>query len=181
MRRLGRRQAYALERPCASVNTCPVLATETDDAVVGAAIVLPDHPQIAPESTLDYQDTGYFDGFKQIGQKYGPFDVTLLETGAYDAQWPFVHMQPEQTLQAHLDLGGRWLLPIHNGTFDLAMHAWHEPFDRLMTLAWNRCIGMSTPMMGEQLNLRAPHAGTPWWLDVQEGLARKVKRAGIFI
>jgi L-ascorbate metabolism protein UlaG (beta-lactamase superfamily) len=111
-------------------------------------------------------DTGYFAGFKEIGDKYGPFDVTLLETGAYDAQWPYVHMQPEETLQAHLDLGGRWLLPIHNGTFDLAMHAWHEPFDRLMALAWNRCVPLSTPAMGERLDLRTPHTGEPWWLDV---------------
>ena len=51
----------------------------------------------------------------------------MLETGAYDMQWPDVHMQPEQTLQAHRDLKGRWLMPVHNGTFDLAMHAWHEP------------------------------------------------------
>jgi L-ascorbate metabolism protein UlaG (beta-lactamase superfamily) len=65
-------------------------------------------------------DTGYFDGFKAIGEKYGPFDLTMIETGAYDPRWAFVHMQPEQTLQAHLDLRGKWLLPIHNGTFDLA-------------------------------------------------------------
>ena len=110
-------------------------------------------------------DTGYFEGFKQIGDKYGPFHVTLLETGAYDKQWPYVHMQPEESLQAHLDLRGEWLLPIHNGTFDLAMHAWHEPFDRIMDLAWNRCIPLSTPAMGERLDLRQPHAGQPWWLE----------------
>ncbi len=76
-------------------------------------------------------DSGYFDGFKRIGEQYGPFDLTLMETGAYNAEWPHVHMQPEQTLQAHIDLKGRWLLPIHNGTFDLSMHAWYEPFDRI--------------------------------------------------
>ncbi|HEX4936210.1 MAG TPA: MBL fold metallo-hydrolase, partial [Gemmatimonadaceae bacterium] len=81
----------------------------------------------APEGALRVffsGDTGYFDGFREIGRRFGPFDVTLLETGAYDSQWPYVHMQPEQTVQAHQDLGGRWLLPIHNGTFDLAMHGW---------------------------------------------------------
>lgn len=67
-------------------------------------------------------DTGYFDGFRQIGEHYGPFDLTLIETGAYNLAWPNVHMQPEQSLQAHLDLRGRWLLPIHNGTFDLSIH-----------------------------------------------------------
>ncbi|UUZ51339.1 MBL fold metallo-hydrolase [Massilia sp. B-10] len=80
-------------------------------------------------------DTGYFDGFKAIGEKYGPFDVTMLETGAYDQQWPDVHMQPEETLQAFVDLKGKWLMPVHNGTFDLGLHAWREPFDRIAALA----------------------------------------------
>ncbi len=61
--------------------------------------------------------------------------MTLLETGAYDPQWPYVHMQPEQTVQAHQDLRGRWLLPVHNGTFDLAMHGWQEPFERVLALS----------------------------------------------
>ena len=61
---------------------------------------------------------------------FWPFDLTLMETGAYDKRWPYVHMHPQQTVQAHRDLLGRWLLPIHNGTFDLAMHARQDPFDR---------------------------------------------------
>ncbi|MQU24847.1 hydrolase, partial [Pseudomonas helleri] len=80
-------------------------------------------------------DTGYFDGFKQIGERFGPFDLTMIETGAYNVAWPDVHMQPEQSLQAHMDLRGRWMLPIHNGTFDLSTHSWQEPFERILTLA----------------------------------------------
>lgn len=109
-------------------------------------------------------DTGYHAGFKTIGERYGPFDVTLLETGAYNEQWPDVHMQPEETLQAHLDLRGRWLMPVHNGTFDLAMHAWHEPFDRIHTLAVAHGVKLATPMMGERLSLAQPHEGERWWL-----------------
>ena len=75
-------------------------------------------------------DSGYFAGFAEIGRRFGPFDLTLMETGAYDKRWPYVHMHPQQTVQAHRDLLGRWLLPIHNGTFDLAMHARQDPFDR---------------------------------------------------
>ncbi|NBF02745.1 hydrolase [Pseudomonas sp. Fl5BN2] len=112
-------------------------------------------------------DTGYFDGFKRIGQQYGPFDLTLMETGAYNVEWPHVHMQPEQTLQAHIDLQGRWLLPIHNGTFDLAMHAWHEPFDRILALAWERSISITTPLMGEAFSLAQPQRGGAWWLEVE--------------
>ena len=69
-------------------------------------------------------DTGYHAGFKTIGERFGPFDLAMIETGAYDAQWPDVHMQPEQSLQAHLDVKGKVMMPIHNGTFDLALHPW---------------------------------------------------------
>ena len=112
-------------------------------------------------------DSGYFDGFKRIGEKYGPFDLTLMETGAYDVNWPGVHMQPEETLQAHLDLKGRWLLPIHNGTFDLAMHAWHEPFDRIVALATAQGVPISTPQMGEPVSILQAHSGNRWWMEVK--------------
>ncbi len=113
-------------------------------------------------------DSGYFDGFKRIGQHYGPFDLTLMETGAYNVEWPHVHMQPEQTLQAHIDLKGRWLLPIHNGTFDLAMHAWYEPFDRILALAWDRNVSITTPQMGQAFNVMHPHRGDAWWYEVEQ-------------
>ena len=112
-------------------------------------------------------DSGYFDGFKAIGDKYGPFDITLMETGAYDPQWPHVHMQPEETLQAHQDLRGKWLMPIHNGTFDLAMHTWHQPFDRITALAAENNVAIATPRMGEKLDITAPDPGTAWWLEAQ--------------
>ena len=112
-------------------------------------------------------DTGYHADFKTIGERFGPFDVTLMETGAYDAQWPDVHMQPEETLQAHLDLQGRWLMPVHNGTFDLALHAWHEPFDRIHALAQAHGVSLATPGMGERLSLAQPQAGQRWWLDLE--------------
>ncbi|WP_028943546.1 MULTISPECIES: MBL fold metallo-hydrolase [Pseudomonas] len=124
-------------------------------------------------------DTGYFDGFKQIGERYGPFDVTLIETGAYNRDWPNVHMQPEQSLQAHQDLGGRWLLPVHNGTFDLSTHSWHEPFDRILALANAAQVPLSTPQMGERVSLEHPHGGPAWWLpklqrQLQEGAGERV-------
>jgi L-ascorbate metabolism protein UlaG (beta-lactamase superfamily) len=108
-------------------------------------------------------DTGYFDGFKAIGERYGPFDVTFMETGAYDPQWPHVHMQPEQSLQAHLDVQGRVMMPIHNGTFDLAMHPWFEPFERITALAQAQGVQLATPVIGERLDLQQPQAGQPWW------------------
>lgn len=113
-------------------------------------------------------DSGYFDGFRTIGERLGPFDVTLIETGAYDPQWPYVHMQPEETVQAHVDLRGRWLVPIHNGTFDLAMHRWQEPFERITGLTSARGVALATPRMGERLNMAAPHRGERWWRNVVE-------------
>ncbi|WP_246022729.1 MBL fold metallo-hydrolase [Cognatilysobacter terrigena] len=112
-------------------------------------------------------DSGYFSGFRAIGERFGPFDVTCIETGAYNVNWPGVHMQPEETVQAHIDLRGRWLLPIHNGTFDLAMHAWYEPFERVHELAHARGVALTTPAFGERLQMDAPHAGAAWWRTVE--------------
>ena len=111
-------------------------------------------------------DSGYFDGFAEIGRRFGPFDLTLMETGAYNVQWRYVHMQPEETVRAHQDLRGGWLLPIHNGTFDLSMHPWFEPFERVLALGDERGIGIATPIMGERIGIDAPHAGERWWRSV---------------
>ncbi len=108
-------------------------------------------------------DTGYHAGFKAIGERYGPFDVTMLETGGYDRQWADIHMHPEQTLQAHIDLQGRWLLPIHNGTFDLAFHPWHEPLDRIHALAGAAGVPLATPGMGQAWALDRPQPVPAWW------------------
>ncbi len=125
-----------------------------------------------PELKLFFSgDGGYSDGFKAIGERLGPFDVSLIENGAYDVDWPHVHMQPEQTLQAHLDIGGRTLLPIHNGTFDLAMHAWHEPFERLAALADAAGVALATPRMGERVDLAQPAQGERWWRALAQGVS----------
>lgn len=112
-------------------------------------------------------DTGYFKGFKDIGDKYGPFDLTMMETGAYDPQWPDVHMQPEETMQAHIDLKGKVMMPIHNGTFDLALHAWNEPFERITALAAQRGQVLATPEIGRPLSIARPQPAQPWWLAVK--------------
>ncbi|WUR13533.1 MBL fold metallo-hydrolase [[Empedobacter] haloabium] len=108
-------------------------------------------------------DSGYFRGFKAIGDRFGPFDLTMVETGAYDPQWPDIHMQPEETMQAHIDLRGAVLMPIHNGTFDLAFHPWHEPFDRIAALAEQRGQRLATPVIGAPLSIAAPQADQQWW------------------
>lgn len=113
-------------------------------------------------------DSGYFDGFKEIGRKYGPFDLTMVETGAYDPQWPDVHMQPEESLQAHIDLQGKVMMPIHNGTFDLSMHAWHDPFSRITDLAAERRLPLATPAIGLALDITRPALDGKWWEPLVE-------------
>ncbi|MCL1089824.1 MBL fold metallo-hydrolase [Shewanella profunda] len=98
-------------------------------------------------------DSGYFDGFKKIGDKFGPFDLTLIETGAYDEMWADIHMQPEQSLRAHLDLRGQHLIPIHNSSFDLALHSWYEPLERIATAAKAYDVPLLTPIFGQGINL----------------------------
>lgn len=111
-------------------------------------------------------DSGYFAGFKEIGKRYGPFDLTMMETGAYNENWPDVHMHPEESLQAHIDVNGKWMMPIHNGTFDLAMHTWYEPFERILALGINHDVLISTPSIGEALNILNPHKGKAWWRNL---------------
>lgn len=112
-------------------------------------------------------DSGYFSGFSEIGKRFGGFDLSLVESGAYDDMWPDVHMQPEQSLRAHLDLQARYLLPIHNSSFDLAMHAWYEPLQRLAVAAEAYEVPLITPVFGAVLDLtkleQAAQQHPHWW------------------
>lgn len=108
-------------------------------------------------------DSGYFPGFKEIGEKFGEFDITLIETGAYNALWDNIHMMPEDSLQTHLDLNGRAMLPIHNSTFDLALHDWFAPLETISQLAHVKSIHLLTPTMGAPVSIKAPPQFAQWW------------------
>lgn len=112
-------------------------------------------------------DGGYFDGFKLIGERFGPFDLTLMETGAYDRNWADIHMLPEQSVQAHIDLQGKVLMPIHNSTFDLALHPWYEPLERLAASAEKNGVEIATPIIGEKVFLDSPRNNIAWWRNRQ--------------
>lgn len=123
-----------------------------------------------PQSSLFFSgDSGYFDGFKHIGEKLGPFDLTILENGAYDRNWSQVHMTPEETMQAHIDLKGRALMPVHNGTFDLALHPWYEPLERLSVLASELKVPLVTPIVGERTVINKADASHFWWRLMSQG------------
>ncbi|GAB3480197.1 MBL fold metallo-hydrolase [Marinomonas epiphytica] len=108
-------------------------------------------------------DSGYFPGFKEIGERYGPFDLTLIETGAYDKDWPDIHMKPEQSVQAHMDLQGKVMVPIHNGTFDLAFHTWFDPFERVSAAAQQQSVQLSTPTFGQFFTAKSTASEEKWW------------------
>ena len=108
-------------------------------------------------------DSGYSESFKQIGDKYGPFDYTFMECGAYDKRWHSMHMMPEETAQAHLDLKGKILQPIHWGTFNLALHSWYDPIVRVSKAADSLGIKLSTPIVGETITIDENLTTERWW------------------
>jgi len=111
-------------------------------------------------------DSGMFNGFKEIGERYGPFDYTLMHIGAYSDEWPTVHMTPEEAVQAHIDLRGRVFVPIHWGTFRLAFHDWSEPAERLYTEANKKHLQYVVPLAGQSFhNPNLPPVKT-WWREV---------------
>lgn len=112
-------------------------------------------------------DSGYFPGFKEIGEKYGPFDLTFMECGAYNEGWSEIHMFPEETAQAHLDVNGKLLLPIHWGKFDLSLHPWKESVRRLTKKANEEGIELVTPEVGQMILLPDTVTYSSWWESYQ--------------
>ncbi len=109
-------------------------------------------------------DSGYFDGFKQIGEKYGPFDLTMIECGQFSEMWPELHIFPEQIPQAHIDLKGKALMSIHWGAFLLSpSHDWNEPIERLTKKADEMKIQLTTPMIGQMVTLGNEYPHSKWW------------------
>lgn len=108
-------------------------------------------------------DSGYFDGYAAIGQAHGPFDATLMQIGAYGEGWPDIHMTPEQGVAAHLDVRGEVLIPLHWATFNLALHAWTEPADRVWREAKARGVRLAVPRPGETVDADDPPLVDGWW------------------
>lgn len=99
-------------------------------------------------------DGGYSDEFAFIGENYGPFDISFLENGAYNDDWTEIHMRPEQTVQANIDLQSKVLFPIHWGKFDLSSHSWDEPILRLLKASEENNVAVATPLIGEVFTLQ---------------------------
>lgn len=107
-------------------------------------------------------DSGYGQHFRAIGQRLGPFDLTMLDSGQYHDRWKNVHMQPEEALRAHRELNGEALLPIHWGAFSLSNHAWSDPADRIRRADKTGCV--VSPMVGQRFAVgRALECRQNWW------------------
>ncbi len=115
-------------------------------------------------------DTGYFPGFGDIGAEHGPFDATMIQIGAYSDFWPEIHMTPEEGLRTHVDLSGGTplgtLLPIHWGTFNLAMHPWEEPAERTLAAAREAGARVAIPPPGKPFEPVGRLPVEPWWREV---------------
>jgi L-ascorbate metabolism protein UlaG (beta-lactamase superfamily) len=111
-------------------------------------------------------DTGYTPAFAGIGARFGPFDLTLLPVGAYNDAWHAIHMNPEEAVQAHGDLGGQVLLPIHWATFNLAFHRWAEPAQRVCAAAELAGVRVVVPRPGGRVDVLAPPELEDWWSAV---------------
>ncbi|MBT3824011.1 MAG: hypothetical protein HOD43_13350 [Candidatus Marinimicrobia bacterium] len=119
-------------------------------------------------ATLDHNiyfsgDSGYFDGFKTIGKKFGPFDIAFMECGAYNLEWADVHMFPEETVQASLDLKAHFVWPIHWGTFNLALHDWFDPMKRVTLAAEANGVRLLTPIFGQVVEYPGRMQTEKWW------------------
>ena len=108
-------------------------------------------------------DSGYDAHFKTIGEKYGPFDLAIIECGQYHRYWKYIHMMPEDAVQAAIDLNTKKLIPVHWGKFTLALHAWNEPVIRFTEAALNKGMEIITPMIGEKIDLNSTSLPTAWW------------------
>ena len=108
-------------------------------------------------------DSGYDSHFKEIGNRYGPFDLAILEAGQYNTMWPLIHMMPEETVQAAVDLKTKALFPVHWGKFTLAMHAWTDPVTRVLAKAEELNMKVLTPKIGQPLILADNFQSEAWW------------------
>ena len=111
-------------------------------------------------------DSGYFDGYQAIGAEHGPFDATFVQIGAYSPYWPDIHMTPEEGVATHQAVGGGLLVPVHWCTFNLALHSWSDPVERLLAHAEKNDVRVAIPRPGQPLDAAAITPPDPWWREV---------------
>ncbi|MFE9426040.1 MBL fold metallo-hydrolase [Kitasatospora sp. NPDC006697] len=111
-------------------------------------------------------DSGYFEGYARIGEQHGPFDAALVQIGAYDEGWADIHLTPEDAVLAHRELGGGLLLPVHWCTFNLGLHPWAEPVERLLAEAKAHDVPVVVPRPGQRVELEDLPELDSWWVGL---------------
>lgn len=112
-------------------------------------------------------DSGYDTHFKTIGDKFGAFDLALLECGQYNEDWPYIHMMPEQVVDAAKDLQAKVLMPVHWAKFKLSLHTWKEPIERVIKSAQEKNVKTTTPMIGQPVVIDSNYPQAEWWVAVR--------------
>jgi len=113
-------------------------------------------------------DSGYDSYFAEIGEKFGPVDLAILDNGQYNPAWRELHLFPEEVIQAARDLKAKRLFPVHSTKFVLAMHPWDEPLNEISRLNKENPIPLVTPLIGEKVLLDDPtQSFTKWWEGVE--------------
>ena len=109
-------------------------------------------------------DSGYDTHFKEIGEKYGPFDYAIIENGQYNEAWRYIHALPEEVAQASKEINAKKIIPVHFGKFALAKHNWYEPLDEITRLSKEQNIDILLPKIGEVLHLDQENQEFKvWW------------------
>lgn len=111
-------------------------------------------------------DSGYDRHFKEIGSRFGPFDLAVLECGQYNTMWPHIHSMPEELVPEAIDLKARVTMPVHWGKFSLAMHDWKEPVERFIRAADAASLRYTTPLIGEPVIVDEYYPRSKWWEDL---------------
>jgi L-ascorbate metabolism protein UlaG (beta-lactamase superfamily) len=108
-------------------------------------------------------DSGYDAHYAEIGNKFGPIDLVILNSGQYNKDWKHNHMAPDEVIKASEDLCAKMLLPVHICKISLAHHSWYEPLAELSRMSDGRSFLLLTPMIGEKVNLRSNSKNAQWW------------------
>jgi L-ascorbate metabolism protein UlaG (beta-lactamase superfamily) len=125
----------------------------------------------SPRHTVFFSgDTGLTTEYQNIRERFGPFDLVMLEVGAFHPAWGDIHLGPDNALKALALLGGGVFLPVHWGTFSLAMHAWDEPAETLLDLAPKAMVQLLMPRLGEPVEPAHQRKVEPWWRAVDLSL-----------
>jgi L-ascorbate metabolism protein UlaG (beta-lactamase superfamily) len=111
-------------------------------------------------------DTGLFSDMRAIGERLGPFDLTMIEVGQYDQAWPDWHIGPEQAVEAHRRVRGAVMLPVHWGLFALASHGWTEPIERTIAAGHDASAVVITPRPGQSVEPTEERPQERWWPEL---------------